>query len=166
MLSKEHLADAMTHECDVAIHLFSKLRPGTLEYRPSPGQRSTLELMRYLAICGIAGVTCMAASNWKLFSEFVARTREMPAEGFPDAMQRQKQELKEFFSKVDDDALRTQNAPLPGGTILPLGAAIVNGPLKWLSAYRLQLFVYAKASGASELVTSNAWRGVDPKPAA
>jgi hypothetical protein len=166
MLSKQHLADAMTHECDVAIHLYGKLTPEALDYRPSPGQRSTLELMRYLAMCGIAGVTCMAANNWKLFGEFVARTKEMPAEGFPAAMEQQKRELQEFFAKTDDKTLMTQSAPMPAGGTLPLGAAIVSGPFKWLSAYRLQLFVNAKASGARDLVTSNAWRGVDPKPAA
>ena len=108
MLSKQHLADAMTHECDVAIHLAGKIKPEMLDYRPSPGQRSTIELMRYLAICGIAGVTCMASNNWKLFGEFVARTEEMPAEGFVEAMKRQKQELLEFFAKTDDKTLMTQ----------------------------------------------------------
>ena len=50
--------------------------------------------------------------------------------------------------------------------MLPLGAAILNGPAKWLAAYKMQLFLYAKASGAPELKTSNLWRGADPKPAA
>ncbi len=46
--------------------------------------------------------------------------------------------------------------------ITTLGLAILNGPLKWLTAYKLQLFLYAKACGA-EIGTANAWAGMDWK---
>lgn len=165
MLSKQHLLDAMIRECDISLHLYGKLRPDSFGYRPHEGQRTTLELLRYLSVCGIAGTRCMAERSWKMFSDlYGARAKEMPAEGFPDAMKLQKKELQEFFASLSEDTLRNQEAPLPGGSMLPLGAAILNGPVKWLTAYKMQLFLYAKASGASELVTSNAWRGVDPKP--
>ena len=78
----------------------------------------------------------------------------------------QKQEILDFFDSVSEETLLTQEAPMPGGGVLPLGAAILNGPAKWLAAYKMQLFLYAKASGAPELKTSNLWRGTDPKPAA
>ena len=38
--------------------------------------------------------------------------------------------------------------------------AIMSGPLKWLTGYKMQLFLYAKATGA-EIGTSNAWGGYD-----
>ena len=55
---------------------------------------------------------------------------------------------------------------MPGGGMLPLGFAVLEGPLKWLTAYKMQLFLYAKATGATQLKTSNLWRGTDPKPPA
>lgn len=164
MITKEHLAASMAHECDVVLHLFSKLPEGALDYRPSAEQRTTLALLRYLAVCGSAGIHCMVHNDWKAFGGFTERVKEMTAEGFPAAMELQKKEIRDFFASVSEETLRTQEAGVPGGGILPLGAAILNGPLKWLTAYKLQLFLYAKAAGATELKTSNAWRGSDPKP--
>jgi hypothetical protein len=165
MISKEQFAQSA--ECDIIVHLFSKLSPDAYEYRPSPEQRSTLELLRYLAICATAGIQCMVQNDWKLFAGYRDGVKDMPASEFPAAMERQKQEILEFLSSTSDETLRTQEAPMPGGATIPLGMAVLEGPLKWLAAYKMQLFLYAKASGATELKTSNLWRGTDPKaPAA
>ena len=164
MITKDQLAESMLRECDIIIHLFTKLPEGALEYRPSPEQRSTLELLRYIAICGVAGIRCMSASDWKLFRTYGERVSQMEAAEFPAAMERQKSEIAEFFASVSEDTLGTQQAPMPGGAMLPLGAAILNGPLKWFAAYKMQLFLYAKATGATELKTQNLWRGTDPTP--
>ena len=40
------------------------------------------------------------------------------------------------------------------------------GPLKWITAHKLQLFLYAKTTSAPGMGTSNAWSGADAKPAA
>jgi hypothetical protein len=164
MITKEQLAAAMMRECDISQHLYAKLKvlgPAAIDYRPSAGQRSTLELLRYLSICGSAPVRCMAERNWKLWGEFDARAKAMRAEDFPAAMALQKSELESFFAAASEQMLETQEAPLPAGGTAPLGLAILNGPYKWLAAYKLQLFLYAKASGAQEIGTSNAWAGAD-----
>ena len=163
MITRSHLLDSMLHECTVAQHLYSKLAPASFEYRPSATQRSTLELLQYLSVIGIAGATCMAERDWKRFGPFSERAKSMPAEGFLEAMDRQKGELVAFFTALTDERL-TEDAPLPGGVTQPLAVALMNGPLKWLTAYKLQLFLYAKATGRGELTTANAWRGVDPAP--
>ena len=41
----------------------------------------------------------------------------------------------------------------------PLGRALLEMPLKWMTAYRMQLFLYAKAAGAVDLTTADNWRG-------
>lgn len=162
MITKDDLLTAMTLECDIAIHLHSKLTPQAADYRPSPGQRSTVELLRYLAICGIAGTTSMVKGDWKLFAAFRERSASLALADFPAAMARQKDELVALFASITPEQFATQAAPMPGGsTTLPLGVALLNGPLKWLAAYKMELFVFAKASGATDLNTSNAWRGVD-----
>ncbi|MGB7211297.1 MAG: hypothetical protein WBC97_01605 [Gemmatimonadales bacterium] len=154
----------MALECDIAIHLHSKLTPQAADYRPSPDQRSTTELLRYLSICGIAGTTSMVQADWKLFAAFRERSAALSVADFPAAMARQKDELTALFVKITPEQFATQQAPMPGGTVtLPLGIALLNGPLKWLAAYKLELFVYAKASGAHDINTSNAWRGMDMK---
>lgn len=161
MITKEQLAASMTRECDIAQHLFTKLTPASFDYQPSPAQRTTRDLLRYLAICGISGIHCLSTGSWKSFGDFTARVNDMPPEEFPAMMARQKAEIEAFFAEVSPDALRDQAAPMPAGGTLPLGLAIVNGPFKWLAAYKLQLFTYAKASGAHDIGTPNAWAGVD-----
>ncbi len=162
MITKDMLSAAMTRECDIAVHLFTKVKD--YDYRPTPGQRSTLELLRYLAVCGIAGVRCMSEGSWDHYGEYAARVKEMKAEEFPAMMELQKKEIAEFFEKVSEETLETKDAPLPGGFgSVPLGIAILNGPFKWITAYKLQLFLYAKSSGASDIGTINAWGGMDAK---
>lgn len=162
MITKDQFAAALLRECDICVHLHSKLGPSAWDYRPSEKQRSTRELLRYLAICGIAGATCMKEADWKRFAAFPERVKDLEPEDFPEAMAKQKEELKAFFDALDEETLRTKPAPLPGGGELPLGEALLNGPFKWLTSYKLQLFLYAKANGA-EIGTANAWRGVDWK---
>jgi hypothetical protein len=166
MITKDHFAQSLVRECDIAVHLFTKLSPEAYECQPSPEQRTTVALLRYLAICASAGIHCMVHGDWKLFAGYRERVKDMPADEFPAAMERQKQEILEFFASTSEETLRTREAPMPFGVMLPLGQAVLEGPLKWLAAYKMQLFLYAKASGATELKTSNLWRGVDPKPAA
>jgi hypothetical protein len=165
MITKDQLAKSMLRECDILVHLFTKLPDGAHDYRPSEQQRTTLSLLRYVAICAAAGIRCMSASDWTLFKSYSERVAEMPAADFPAAMERQKAEIAEFFASVSEETLQTQEAPMPGGgATMPLGAAILNGPFKWLAAYKMQLFLYAKAAGAGELKTANLWRGTDPAP--
>ena len=166
MITKDQLAQSFARECDIAIHLFTKLSPDAYGYQPSAEQRTTVALLRYLAVCASAGIHCMVHKDWKLFAGYRERVENMPAAEFPAAMERQKQEILQFFASTSEEALRTQEAPMPGGGMLPLGFAVLEGPLKWLTAYKMQLFLYAKATGATQLKTSNLWRGTDPKPPA
>ncbi len=163
MITKQQLESALTHECDVVVHLFGKLKPESYDYRPSSGVRSTTELLRYLAMCGIGGIRWFESGSLDTWKEHQERVAGMAPEEFPAAMQRQKREIQEFFASTDEEVLRTKEAKLPTGAKLPLGAAIMNGPLKWLAAYKLQLFGYAKANGATDIGTANAWAGIDWK---
>ena len=163
MITRADLLNSLLHECTVTQHLYTKLGPASFDYRPSATQRSTLELLQYLSVIGIAGATCMVERDWKRFAPFSERAKTMAADGFVEAMDRQKGELVALFGTLTDERL-AQDAPLPAGVVQPLAVALMNGPVKWLTAYKLQLFLYAKATGATTLTTANAWRGVDPAP--
>ena len=163
MITKEQLTAGMTHECDVCSHLFTKLSPESYSYRPTPQQRSTIELMKYLAVCGIAGIRSLVEGNYSAFAEGRERLKDMAPEDFPAEMEKQKAEIMAYMANLDDETLRTLEVKTPAGQVLPLGAAIIYGPFKWLSSYKMQLFLYAKATGASEIGTANAWAGMDWK---
>ena len=166
MIRKDDLKDAMQHECDIAIHLHGKVPAGALDYRPSPGQRSTLELMRYLAGCGIGAARARRDGDWAGYKEVRVENAAMGGEGFPAAMAKQKAALGALLDGLDDEALATQEATLPWGEKVTLGRALVETSLKWLTAYRMQLFLYAKAAGNEKIGTANNWGGVDSEPEA
>jgi len=160
MITTAQLTASMVHECNVSIHLFGKLAPAARGYRPTPGQRTTEELLQYLSFCGIAGTRSMAEGNWKIFGDYLERAKAESMDDFPAAMERQRDELAAFFAQASDELL-AKEAGVPGAGKMPLGAAIMSGPLKWLTAYKMQLFLYAKATGAAEIGTSNVWGGMD-----
>ncbi|MEO8294397.1 MAG: hypothetical protein ABI613_02700 [Gemmatimonadota bacterium] len=161
MITKDQLAASMLRDCDISLHLFGKLTPEAWDYRPSPSQRSTTELLQYLSICGAAGIRCMSQNDWKLFGEYSDRAKAMSPGEFPKAMERQKDEIAAFFLSVSESTLESFDAPLPGGGTLPLALAILNGPQKWLNAYKLQLFLYVKSACDHAVSTPNLWAGVD-----
>jgi hypothetical protein len=165
MITRQQLIDSLVKECEIAKHLFSKIPADAYDYRPSEKQRSTLELLRYLAVCGSASTHVMLnGSDWKLWKPFTDSMLEMKAEDFPAAMDRQAQALSEMIGSIPEEHFSAVEVKHPTGETMTLGLGLVRMPLSWLTAYRMQLFLYAKQSGAVELSTSNNWQGRDRQP--
>src|SRR6188474_611046 len=51
-LTKDELISSLQNEVRILQHLCTKIEPTMLDYRPTPKQRSTLELLRYLTNMG------------------------------------------------------------------------------------------------------------------
>lgn len=164
MITKDQLCAAMTKECDIAIHLFGKLPPNSYDHRPTPKQRSTTELLRYMSRCAVAGIEALEKGDFNLFQQVLDQNKDMMPEDFPQEMQKQKVEIEKYFAGLTEEKLETQEANLPGAGPVPLQVALLNGPLKWLTGYKVQLFIYAKATGNESIGTANAWAGIDWPP--
>src|SRR5579862_1694166 len=52
VLTKEELIAALQNEVRILVHLASKVDKSKLDYRPTPKQRSILELLQYMTIMG------------------------------------------------------------------------------------------------------------------
>jgi hypothetical protein len=166
MITKNDLLDVLHKECDICVHLYGKLPKGALEYRFSPGQRSTLELLRYLTHVGVTGTRAMIEGNWDAFTAAEKRTATMSGEEFPAAMAAQKKELAKLFAGISNAQFDEQSAKLPTGETMMLGQALLMAPVRWMTAYRMQLFLHAKAAGNQDLWTPDNWAGKDmPRPA-
>src|SRR5947209_20586364 len=50
IITKDELISTLEHEVQVLLHLISRVEPRMLDYRPTPKQRSMLELLQYLVI--------------------------------------------------------------------------------------------------------------------
>ncbi len=167
MLGKDAILAGILNECDICTHLFTKIPEGTYDFRPTPDQRSMHELLQYLSYCGIGGTRAMAEGNWDGYQEVSERGKQMKPEEFPAAMERQKAELTEYFDGLTQEEVETRTATTPIGEELTLEQALFQLPLRWMTGYRMQLFLYAKQAGNKDIWTPNCWAGVDwdkPKP--
>src|SRR5580658_602650 len=52
VLTKEELIASLQNEVRILVHLAGKVDKSKLDYRPTPKQRSTLELLQYMAMMG------------------------------------------------------------------------------------------------------------------
>ena len=158
MLKKDDFLSSLLHECNVCLHLYGELPPDGLEYRQSPAQRSTLELLRYIAFCGIGGTCEVVDGGWDGYKHWEERHGSISAEEFPAAMERQKEALRAKFAEFTDDDL-TREATLPMGVKTKLSRALLEVPVKWMTGYRMQLFLNVKAAGNQGISTRDCWLG-------
>ena len=169
MFGRKDFTEAMQLECKVAQHLFTKLPRGdwasTLAFRPTKGQRTTLELLRYLSFCGVGATLTCVEGTWDGYARVAQRGASMEADEFPDAMDRQAREIGELLATLTDEDLAARTVRNPPGQELTLARALWDMPLRWLTGYRMQLFLYARQLGA-EVWTPDCWYGMSmEKPA-
>jgi len=161
VLTKSELIASLQNEVRILQHLATKVEPTMLDYRPTPKQRSTLELLKYLTIMGPALLKAAKAGKFDgeawMAAEEAAAARDF--EQTLAALSRQADEYPALLADVSDADLRTE-VELFGGKATR-GVFIVNQVLCGCAAYRTQLFLYLKACGREELSTMNLWAGMD-----
>ena len=162
MITTEQLLASMRHETKVIQHLATKVPAGKLDWRPTPGQRSTLELLQYLTTCAIVPTKAMIAGHWDDAEALENASQDVTPANFDAAMDRQMKAVEEAFRAIPENDLLTKATTAPWGTQTVLGISLVDYCLKPLVAYRMQLFLYAKESGNSALGPANCWVGRDP----
>jgi len=166
VLTKEELISSLQNEVRILQHLCTKIEPSMVDYRPTPKQRSTIELLRYLSYMGpmlvkfaksgsfdpAAWTAAKVAADARDFDQTLAslaEQRDLYARelgGMSDA---------DFRGEIEMFGRKTTR-----------GAFLVNMVLCGYAAYRTQLFCYLKACGREELNTMNLWAGADPPAAA
>ena len=161
MFSKTQFIDSVQLEANICKHLHSKTSAEDLSYRPTPNQRSMLELLQYLTTCGKTPVRGLVSNDWSHLQDELLKTAQITYEGFCEAMGRQTQEVKKLLIDIPESDFSEKTVTLPNMQEVILGAALVNFPLKFLAAYRMQLFLYLKSTGTEELTTMNCWFGMD-----
>lgn len=156
---KQHLLMNMEREVVLIKQLAPFIEEKDLSFKPVDGVRTTLELMQYLSTIGSYTMRWVVKND--ITDEVRAQVREyrssLTAANFSDRLDKQLEEIKTYMNEVSDEDLLNKEVTLPTREALPLGAAIINAPIKWLTAYRMELFVYLKMNGHSTLSTKEAW---------
>ena len=162
MLNKEQFLAAIDTEISIIKHLIQKIEATHLEYRPAENMRSTMELLQYLTFCGILPSKAAVEKNWDMAKSYMEKAAALTFEEIVPALDEQSKEMHLLLANVSEEQFQSEEITYPWGGTDKLGAGIVNMSLKFISAYKLQLFVYLKAAGLSDLNTMNAWLGQDP----
>ncbi len=165
VLTKDELIGWLKTEVRILVHLAGKVDRAQLDYRPTPKQRSTLELLQYLAIQGPVNIAVLKAGVFDRAAFGAAWTpaekaaTEMTFDQTVAAIERLSDEYPKLLEDWTDADFRSEVDMF--GTKSTRGALLVNMVLSGHAAYRTQLFCYLKSCGREELSTVNLWAGVD-----
>lgn len=159
MFTKAAFIKSLTLEAKIMKHLVTQIPKGQLDWRATAPQRSTLELMRYLSYSLFASAEYAVIQAWDRWEGHVADAKDLQPAGFAKAMDKQMKAITALLSKYSDAALKRKTTTHWTGTPMPLGEGLMEMVLKPAVAYRMQLFLQAKASGAAQLSTSDCWQG-------
>ena len=162
VLTRDELSRALQHEIKILLHLAGKLEPAMLDYRPTPKQRSALELLQYLSamapgILEVAETGTFSPPAWTVHEQaaagrdFQQTLAVIAAQGV---------EFGALEARWSDAEMRAEI--VVWGEKTSRGAFLVAFLLCGYAAYRTQLFLYLKACGREELGTINLWDGSDP----
>jgi hypothetical protein len=139
----------LQHELRILLHLVSKGDPTKLDHRPTPTQRSLLELLQYLAIFGPIRLRTIKVGVWDMdvwrdtwrTQEAAAKRRNL--EQIKEALGAQSASFVELLGSISDADL--------GSEMEMFGSKASRGSwLVWMVrchyvAYRMQLFLYLNA---------------------
>lgn len=160
MYTKADFLAAVAHEVKVIKHLATCIPAGQLGYKPTPAQRSTLELLRYLSFAPLAAALYLIKGDeqsWERLGQDAEAIQGV--RGFTAALAKEGRAIAALLKPLTPAKLAKTKVETWGMGKLPLGVALVGSVLQQLTAYRMQLFLYAKASGNAGIGSSDLWMG-------
>ena len=162
VLTKSELVSALQNEVRILLHLAGKIDRAQLDYRPTPNQRSTIELLKYLSMMGPTFIRYITAttSDPAMWNEATKAAAARDFDQTVAAIASQADEYAALLAQMSDADLRAEVTGFDGQPI-SRGAFLVNLVLCGCAAYRTQLFLDLKACGREELNTMNLWAGAD-----
>lgn len=161
VLSKDELVGLLAHEINVLRHLITKIDATSVDYRPTEKQRSSIEVVRYLALQGpaLVGAIKTGAFDGPAWGAAQKDIDAMDLHALDATLAAQPAWFAEHIGAMTDEDMRGVIQLFgPPGT---RGSHFVSLVLANFAAYRTQLFCYLKLCGRAELTTSNLWGGVD-----
>jgi hypothetical protein len=164
MYTKDQIWSSFAKEINLIKHIAERLPEGSEHHKPTEQQRTTLELLHYLSGMGAGILGSVVLGDAGAFAEYLKKTEGVTRETFADMMDMQATDMKAIFDEINQEQMN-EEVELWGGWRQSRALFILD-LLKMMTAYKMQLFLYAKAAGNSTIGTSNLWAGMDmPTPA-
>jgi hypothetical protein len=160
-LTTDEVLAQLQKEVQILRHLAGKVDRNQLDYRPTPKQRSTIELLRYLVAMGPALTRSIKAGTFDV-EHWQAQTAAAEHASFDQVLgmiERQSGEYAALLGGWSEADFRGEIEMF--GRKASRGAFLLELVLAGCAAYRTQLFCYLKSCGRDELNTMNLWQGQD-----
>jgi hypothetical protein len=156
---KQQLLQNLQREIFLLKQLAPMIEERDLDFRPVEKMRSTLELMQYLSTIGASMLRLFVKNDltpeeWTKIREY---RKGVTRENFKERLDEQMQDILMYMDQISEEDLNKKEVELPSKEKMILGTAIINAPIKWLAVYRMQLFMYLKMNGRTEISTREAW---------
>lgn len=161
VLTKEELIGCLQKEVHILLHLCGKVEGGMVDYRPTGKQRSTLELLQYMAMMGPELLKCIrdGAFDTEAWGKAEAAAKALDFDGVKAAIEAQMELYAAFLGGMSEEELVGEVSLFENK--VSRARHIIDFVVCGHAAYRTQLFCYLKACGREELGTMNLWAGVD-----
>ncbi len=158
---KEILRDSIIKELRLIKRLSTKIPVGQEQFRPKEGVRSIIELLQYLSGCG-TGMLKFWYSDETEPRPFLMKLREsapiVTLENAEIIFENEIALVNELFDKMTEEDLTSKEVTYPWGAKDLLGVAIIETSIKWLTGYKMQLFLSIKMVSEEALTTPDLWR--------
>jgi len=159
MITKEQFIQNVKREVGIIKHLFEKIPEAGHEYRPTEKQRTTLELLQYLANGPLHALEAIKLNDTSVFGSQAANT--VTLENFKDLMDEECASIVKMLEEMTDEEMNELIDLWKSGTPAPRSQFILQMVLESFVAYKMQLFLYIKSAGNADINTSNLWQGRD-----
>jgi hypothetical protein len=158
---KQHLLNAIVKEMKICKRLYTKIPTDKMDFKSKEELRSIHELLQYLCIIGTAPLDYWVNKSETpfnaFFAEVTAASKQIHHEQFLSIMDGQIEITNKLFDQINEDDLFNKEVIYPWGEKAPFGEAIISTCIKFLSAYKLQLFLHIKLCSDQKLGTADAW---------
>src|SRR5579863_1330841 len=161
MISKQQFTDSCLKEIRIYKHLYGKVLPGTLDFRPTEKQRSLKELLQFIMHSFAMELKGIENGSIGDFQAAIKESAGTSIENFPEKMDELAQAIKAIMETLSNDQLKEEIDLFGRGSQQSRATWLLELILKNLVGYKMQLFLYIKQSGNHDIGTPDLWRGED-----
>ena len=159
MITKEQFAANIHREIDIIKHLFEKIPANQEHYKPTEQQRTILELLGYLANGPYRALKAIRANDTSVFDTM--QPKEVTLANFISRMDEESLEIGKELEAMSDEEINESIDLWKNGFSFPRSQYLLQMVLESFVAYKMQLFLYIKSAGNTDINTSNLWQGRD-----
>lgn len=161
MITTQQYLDSLAKDFAIIRHLASKLKAEDLEYKPTPKQRSVMELLQYMSFAFGAMAESVTTGDSSIWGARSKAAEALTLADFDATMATQEMSFHALFKSLSAEQM-AEEVDFYGVSIRAVHFLNV---LKMATAYKMQLFLYMKSIGYHHLNTMNLWAGADSEMA-